>query len=68
MNAGGTFNDGVFITAGLFIMNGGVVNIASGQTITLTKSAPLPTRTPRTRPPTPRGLARPRLGNDDLQR
>ena len=36
MNAGGTFNDGISTTAGSFIMNGGIVNIASGQTITLT--------------------------------
>ena len=35
MNAGGTFNDGVSTTAGSFIMNGGTVNIDSGQTITL---------------------------------
>ena len=35
MNAGGTFNDGISTTAGSFIMNGGLVNIASGQTITL---------------------------------
>ena len=35
MNAGGTFNDGISTTAGSFTMNGGVVNIASGQTITL---------------------------------
>ncbi len=35
MNAGGTFNDGISTTAGSFIMDGGIVNIASGQTITL---------------------------------
>jgi fibronectin-binding autotransporter adhesin len=36
LNAGGSFNDGISTTAGSFTMNGGIVNIASGQTITLT--------------------------------
>ena len=35
LNAGGTLNVGASTTAGSFIMNGGVANITSGQTVTL---------------------------------
>jgi fibronectin-binding autotransporter adhesin len=45
MNAGGTFNDGVSTTAGSFTMNGGTVNIASGQTITLSNGVTSNTNT-----------------------